>query len=438
MNLILVGLNHKSAPVEIREKLSYDSESLSSSLKDLISNYGVSEGVILSTCNRVEIIGVVDDLTKGAWEIKKFMAESRSIAFDELEEHLYVHTGEDAVRHIFRVSCGLDSMVMGEPQILGQVKDAYAEAIHHKSAGVIINRLYHKAFNVAKKVRTETKIGASAVSISFAAVELARKIFQDLSGKRVMLVGAGEMAELAAKHLLNSGVEDIIVANRTLERAEKLAGEFGGKAVLFSDFASHLKDTDIVIASTASPKFIIKPDDLKSALKVRGAKPMFFIDISVPRNIDPRINDLDSVYLYDIDDLQEVIAANLKEREKEAAEAEKLILGEIDTFYTWVKSLDVVPTIVALRENLDKIRKNELEKALSQLNGLSEKDKKVIDSMTSAIVNKVMHRPVKHLKGNASGVDSDFFVAAVRKLFDLGDIKIENEAKEEDKEKVTS
>jgi glutamyl-tRNA reductase len=419
MNLITVGLNHKTAPIEMREKLFFPADKIGEALKRLLKTYDVNEGVIISTCNRVEVLGVANEIEKGTWEIKRFLAEYHEIPLEELDEYLYVHTGEDAVRHSFRVASSLDSMVMGEPQILGQVKDAYSLAVHNDTAGVIMNKLFHKTFSVAKRIRTETKIGSSAVSISFAAVELAKKIFGDLTGKSTMLIGAGEMAELAARHLLSSGVREIILTNRTYEKAVDMARDFNGTAIMFREFPHFLKNVDIVIASTAAPKFIIRPDEVHDVMKERKQRPMFFIDISVPRNIDPLVNNIDNAYVYDVDDLQGVVQANLKERAKEASEAEAIIEEEIGTFYRWIKSLDVVPTIIALRNSLENIRKAELEKAASQLEALSDKDQKTLDAMTRAIVNKILHNPITHLKKESDKIEGDLFIDAVRRLFDL-------------------
>ena len=425
MNLLVVGLNHKTSPVEIRERLSFPSQTIGEPLKRLAGHYGLNEAVILSTCNRVEVLGITGDAEKGVWHVKRFLSDFHSIPLEKLDEHLYVRAGEDAVKHLFRVASGLDSMIMGEPQILGQVKDSYSYAVEHNTAGVIVNKLYHKAFQVAKRVRTETKIGESAVSISFAAVELARKIFGDLAGKSCMLLGAGEMAELAAKHLLSNGVRDIMVANRTYEKAVELVKGFGGTAIMFREFTHYLKNADIVIASTGAANFIIRPDQVREVMKERRQRPMFFIDISVPRNIDPGVNDVDNAYVYDIDDLQEVVSSNIKDRENEAAAAGKIIDEEIERFYRWIKSLDVVPTIIALRQQCDNIRKGELSKAVSMLNSLSEKDRKVLESMTSAIVNKILHNPVTHLKKDSNKIEGDLYIDTVRKLFD---IKAEDDA----------
>lgn len=419
MNLVIVGLNHKTSPVEIREKLSFPAQTISEPLKKLTGHYGLNEGVILSTCNRVEVLAITSDMEKGVWQIKRFLADFHSIPLEKLDEHLYVHCGEAAVKHLLRVAAGLDSMVVGEPQILGQVKDSYSYAVEHNTAGVIVNKLYHKVFQVAKRIRTETKIGESAVSISFAAVELARKIFGDLSGKTVMLIGAGEMAELAAKHLINNGIKEIIVANRTYEKAVELVKGFGGTAIMFREFAHYLKNADIVIASTGATTFIIKPDMVQEVMRERKQKPMFYIDISVPRNIDPLVNNIDNAYVYDVDDLQGVVSSNIAERNKEAEAAERIIVEEIDNFYRWIKSLDVVPTIIALRQTCDQIRKAELARSLPSLSALTEKDQKVLEAMTSAIVNKILHHPVTHLKKEANKVEGDLYIDTIRKLFDL-------------------
>ena len=421
MNLVIVGLNHRTAPIDIRERLSFQGESIEEALGRLVGQYDINECVILSTCNRVEIVGISQEIEKGIREIKRFLSEYHSIPLRDLDDHLYVHTGEDAVRHLFRVASGLDSMVMGEPQILGQVKDSYSIAVQNDTAGVIINKLFHKAFSVAKRIRTETRIGAAAVSISYAAVELAKKIFGNLTGKTVMLVGAGEMAELAAKHLLTAGVREILITNRTYERAVEMAREFRGSAVMFREFLHYIKGVDIVIASTGSPNFIIRPDDVMGVMRERKHRPMFFIDIAVPRNIDPLVNNIDNAYLFDIDDLQGVVEANLKERAREAEEADAIIDEEMDTFYRWINSLDVVPTIIALKQRLEKIRKSELEKALGQLNGLSEREIRILDAMTSSITKKILHNPINRLKKEANNVDGDFYIEAVRKLFELED-----------------
>ncbi|GMR04414.1 MAG: glutamyl-tRNA reductase [Thermodesulfobacteriota bacterium] len=419
MNLVIVGLNHKTAPVAIREKLSFPRQRLGEALGRLLNNYGLNEGVILSTCNRVEVLAITPDMEKGIWQIKRFLSDSHNIPIETLDEHLYTYQAEGAVKHLFSVAAGLDSMVLGEPQILGQVKESYSQAVEHDAAGIIVNKLYHKAFQVAKRIRTETKIGEAAVSISFAAVELAKKIFDDLTGKSVMLIGAGEMAELAARHLLNNGIREILVTNRTYERALEMVRCFSGTAIMFREYPAYLKNVDIVITSTGASSFLIREEQVREVLKERKYRPMFFIDISVPRNIDPLVNNVDNAYVYDIDDLQGVVQSNLNERVREAGEAENIIDEEIDKFYRWIKSLDVVPTIIALRNFCDGIRKDELSKAMASLDGLSEKDKKTLDAMTRSVVNKILHNPVVRIKKDASKVEGDQYIDTVRKLFDL-------------------
>jgi glutamyl-tRNA reductase len=338
---------------------------------------------------------------------------------EDLSPHLYAYKGPEAIRHLFRVSSSLDSMVIGEPQILGQIKTAYGYATDHKTSGIILNRFLHKAFSVAKRVRTETQIASNAVSVSFAAVELARKIFDTLEDKTVLLIGAGEMCELAARHFVNNGISKVLVTNRTYERAVKLAEEFQGKPILFDNFTEHLHRVDIVLTSTGAPDYILHHREVEGVIKQRKYKPMFFIDIAVPRDIDPKVNDVDNVYLYDVDDLQEVVQANLKERHKEAKKAEAIIDQEIHQFHQWLSCLDVVPTIVALRERFEEIRQAEVEKTLSNLKDLGKKERKAIEAMATAIVNKALHAPITVLKKTQNGVEGDNYVEAVRTLFDL-------------------
>jgi glutamyl-tRNA reductase len=432
MNLVAVGLNHRTAPVEVREKVSFPEAVIGEALEALLANYAVNEAAIISTCNRVELMAVVSEAEKGVWEVKRFISEYHGIPLETLDEHLYTHTAEDAVRHLFRVASGLDSLVMGEPQILGQIKDAYSFSVHNNAAGAVVNKLFHKAFSVAKRIRTETRIGASAVSISYAAVELAKKIFGVLANKSVMLIGAGEMAELAARHLKSAGVKEILITNRTYEKAVELARSFAGTSIMFGEFLHHLKHTDIVIASTASPTFIIKPEHLADVMKERKNSPMFFIDISVPRNIDPLVNTVQNAYVYDVDDLKGVVEANIKERTKEAEEAERIVDEEIGAFYRWVSSIDVLPTIVALQRRLEEIRKGELEKALGALPGITEKERSTLDALTKAIIKKILHQPLVLIKKESSSVRGDALIEAVRLLFDL---ELEKAAKKTPAEK---
>jgi len=419
MNIIVVGLSHKTAPVEIREKIAFPPTGMEAPLLEMLALPAIAEGMIVSTCNRVELYAVSRQPEAAVIELKRFLADYHDIPEVDLNEHLYDRSGDDAIHHVLRVASSLDSMVIGEPQILGQIKTAYGYASEFKTTGTILNRFMHKAFSVAKRIRTETAIASSAVSVSFAAVELARKIFDSLENKTVMLVGAGEMCELAAKHFVNQGVSKVLVTNRTFSRAEKLAGEFNGTAVNFDNFREQLHRVDILLSSTGAPDYILSAKKLKEVCKVRRFKPMFLIDIAVPRDIDPAANKLDCVYLYDVDDLQGVVQANLKERHKEAEKAELIIKDEIVQFRNWLETLEVKPTIVALRQQMDQIRQVEIEKTLASLNHLNDKERKAIEAMSSAIVNKILHQPTQKLKQANQDDDGSLYLDAVRTLFDL-------------------
>src|SRR5437667_3470930 len=361
MQLALVGLSHKTAPVEIRERLAFNSDALRGALTSLVGREEISEAIILSTCNRVEVVAESQDDRL----IREFLCEFHRIPQDSVSKHLYSFRNAEVVRHVFRVAASLDSMMIGEPQILGQVKDAYRIATDAGAVGMHLSALMNRAFAVAKKVRSETGISQSAVSVSYAAVELARKIFGDLSGKGVMIIGASKMGELAAKHLKRAGVSSVLVTNRTFERAE-LAKIFEGAAVPFEHFIDHMVGADIVITSTGAPHFIIGKNLAEQVIHRRKNKPIFFIDIAVPRDIDPAVNGIDNAFLYDIDDLQQVIDANLKERLKEAMRAEQIVDDEVEAFCLKMQTRDVVPTIVQLRESLEKFRRDETERNLRQ------------------------------------------------------------------------
>ena len=419
MNILVIGLNHKTAPIEVREKLAFDGPKLEEALNMLKNSDAVKENIVLSTCNRVEIYACVNDPDSGVKGIKDFLAGFHKIPADLLEKSLYIHKGADAVRHIYRVGSSLDSMIVGEPQILGQLKDAFDTALKNKTTGIYLNKLMRKSVSVAKRIRTETKIAESAVSISFAAVELAKKIFDDLSTKSFMLIGAGEMAELAARHLINNGVKDVYVTNRTTSRAEELAREFHGKAVLFDNFTSEFHYTDIVICSTGAPDYILNKEQMQKIMKERKQKPMFIIDISVPRNIDPDINDLDNVYLYDIDNLQGTVDTNIQERAVEAEKAEKIVDEEIGSFLRWNKSLSATPTIVALRNKAEEIRKEEIEKIFKKLGPMEEEKIRAIEHLSTSIVNKLIHPPTAALKSEEE--DRDTMVDMAKKLFGLNE-----------------
>ncbi len=422
MEIAVVGLSHKTAPVEIREKVAFAPDCLHETARSVRGLDGVAEAVILSTCNRVELYAATRKREEGVESLIRFMAEHHGIPLEALRPHIYVYAGADGVRHVFRVASSLDSMVVGEPQILGQVKDAYDKAVQGSATGLVLNRFMHKAFSTAKRVRTETRIAQAAVSISFAAVELARKIFQELSGKTVMIIGAGEMCELAATHLVENGVSQVVVTNRTFERAEKLAEHYGGRAVPFGSFAEHLQEVDIVISSTGAPHTVLGVEEVRRAMKERRQKPMFLIDIAVPRDIEPAVNDLPNVYLYDVDDLAGIVEGNKKEREKEAQKAEAIVAEEVESFLKWAKTLDVRPTIRQLREEFEAIRTAELERTLKVFGEtLTEKQKKGLEAMSQAIVNKILHKPTLYLKQLSESPEEDASVDAMRRMFGLSD-----------------
>ena len=419
MNIIVVGLSHRTATVEIREKVAFSPNLIEKPLRTLVALEGIVEGVIVSTCNRVEIYATTRDIAGGIARIKRFLADHHRIPLETLEQHLYSYHSEAAIRHVFRVASSLDSMVVGEPQILGQIKTSYGYAAEYKSSGIILNRFLHKAFSVAKRVRTETKIASSAVSVAFAAVELAKKVLGDLSDKTVMLVGAGEMCELAAKHFINCGAKGVMVTNRTFEKAERLADEFKGEAVPFEELFQHLHRADIVLSSTGAPHVIITPRDVVDVVKRRKFRPMFFIDIAVPRDIDQKVEDVDGAFLFTVDDLQEIVQANLAQRNREAEKAGEIIDQEIGQFYKWLSSLGVTPTIVALRNRFEEIRRAELERTLSGWKDLPPDGEKRLEALTMAIMNKMLHAPTTALKQAGQGGRVDLYVDALRQLFDL-------------------
>jgi len=421
VNLILVGVNHKTTPVEIREKLAFTKGKIEESVDRLFNFPDIIEHTILSTCNRVEIYARANCQDSAIKAIKQFICDFHEVSPVELEDHFYSYRNEEAVEHLFRVSSSLDSMILGEAQILGQVKDAYSLAKDLRSTGLVLNQLFEKAFSLAKKVREETGIAERSVSISSAAVELAQKIFDDLENRTVMLVGTGEMAELAAKHLISYGVKTVYVTSRTYDRAANLARTLNGSALDFEAFKSELHRADIVITSTSAPNFIIKKEMVEKAIHERKNKPIFFIDIAVPRDIEPDVNDLENIYLYDIDDLHVVVSANMKEREKEADNAMNLISQEVTKFNNWVGTLDAVPTIVEIRKKAENIRMQEIEKTLKKVSYLSEDDKKLLRQMSSSMVNKILRKPTIKLKQKTQSEDGHVYLKAIRHLFHLDD-----------------
>ncbi len=425
MELLVVGLNHNTAPIEIRECLAFPEDKIEDALHRVHGLPSVKENMIVSTCNRVEVYAATRETEKAVHDLKEFLSQYHAISLKEFEKSLYSHVGEEAVRHIFRVASSLDSMVLGEPQILGQMKEAYDFSQQVKTSGLILHRLLHRAFHVAKRVRTETKIAISAVSVSSVAVELAEKIFGTLQKKTVLLVGAGEMCELAARHLISGGVERILVTNRTYERAVSLAQEFRGEVIPFEEMGQGLKKTDIVISATNAAHYLIGHDQITKVMKDRKQKPIFFIDIADPRDIEPKVGDLENVYLYNIDDLQKVAKENIKDREKEAQRAEALVQDEVVKFVNWYRSLDVTPTIVALRKRFEEIRKKELEKTLSLHPNLSDKEKKSLEALTSAIINKILHTPITLLKQTHEEAVADLYLDALHTLFGLPEKSLE-------------
>jgi glutamyl-tRNA reductase len=420
MRILLVGMNHKTAPVEIRERLQLACGDEAAELSELLAVPEVREALVLSTCNRVEVLARVAEGEAAERRLKEFILRQGNLGSAELERCLYVLRERDAIRHLFRVASSLDSLVMGEPQILGQVKDAYRRAVEHRATGLLLNRLVHHAFRTAKRVRTETGIAGNAVSVSYAAVELAKKIFGGLQGKSILLVGAGEMAELAARHLLRQGVGRILVANRTAARAAELAGAFRGEAVAFEGLREALAEVDIVISSTGAPGFVVTAEMVSAALHRRRNRLLFLIDIAVPRDIDPEAGEIDNVYLYNIDHLQGVVDANREVRRAEADRAEAVVAEEVERFEAWFNALAVVPTIVALRARMEGILQGEMEKSSSWLEGLPAGDRSRVEQLVSTVVNKILHDPISGLKEESLERDELPYVAALRRLFRLG------------------
>jgi glutamyl-tRNA reductase len=418
LKILDIGMNHETAPVEIRECLVKEPGNVQKALASLRESPCIREGLFLSTCNRVEALVITENPHEARKSVVSIMSSLGRMEDIRFIPNLFTFEDNEAVRHIFRVACSLDSMVMGEPQILGQVKDAYSHASRAKTSGVILNRLMHRAFHVAKRVRTETGVSDAAVSISYAAVELAKKIFHELGGKKVLLIGAGEMGELAARHLIRQGSE-LFVANRTLSKAVDLAGLFGGKPVAFEEMETLLLEMDIVIASTAAPGFVIGYDQVKATLRKRRNRPLFFIDIAVPRDVEPRINDLENVYVYDIDDLQGVVEVNRAQRRQEGLRAERIVEEEVIRFEKWLKTLQVVPTIVCLKEKAEAIRKAEIKRSLGNLGELTPAQMKNLEILTRSITEKIIHDPILYLKRKAGRPTRDACLDMTRKLFNL-------------------
>jgi glutamyl-tRNA reductase len=418
MNLQLLGINHRTAPVEVRERLAIPERKLPEALQKLMAVPGVNEGLILSTCNRVEIVA---QTANGSTDLRHFLKQYFEVDPTPYEPHLYEFRQDDAVRHLFRVASSLDSMVVGEPQILGQVKEAYATA---RAAGTVqsyLDLLLTRAFAVAKRVRTETAVGSSSVSVASVAVELAGKIFGSLEGKHVCIVGAGKMSELAARHLVAQGAGPVFVANRTYERACTLAERFGGQAIKFDSLYDHCERADVVITSTGAPVTIFKREHGVRFLAKRRNRPMFFIDLAVPRDVDPEMSKLDGIFVYDIDDLQEAVSSHVDSRKKEAEHAESIIQTEVERFHARLQTLHVVPMIVSLQDQFETIRQAELDRVRGRLGKLTPEQEMAVEALTHGIVNKIMHTPIRSLKSAATGPEMTTIIETFRKIFDLHD-----------------
>jgi glutamyl-tRNA reductase len=419
MKLLVTGVSHKTASVEVREALAFAEEARPAALRDLKARRGVAEAMILSTCNRVEITVTTEDDVDPQAVIDAFLADQRALPAEALDPYLYRHEGREAIHHLFRVAASLDSMIVGEPQILGQLKAAYGAA---KGEGALcgwLESVLARSFGVAKRVRSETGIGQMAVSVSYAAVELARKIFGTLANSKIMIAGAGKMSELAARHLRRSGAPHVFVTNRTWERAVEMASLFRGTPVEWARFPAMLPEVDILIASTGAGEYILRKDDLPRIVAARRNRPMFLIDIAVPRNIDPAINEIDNVFLYDIDDLQEVVNANLRERSKEAERAEEIVEQEVERMIARLRLQEVTPTIVSLQEQLEQIRLGEMERMRRKYGPLSPQQEEAWEALTRGIINKIAHGPISQLRQHAGHPEGAHVIDTIRKVFHL-------------------
>ncbi len=413
--LLVVGMSYRTSPIEVRERLAGEGEALVSSVRALADGTSLEEALLLSTCNRVEVYACTSDPNGRGARVRRWLDERAGEAIDA---YLYEHRADSAVRHAFRVASSLDSMVIGEPQILGQVKEAYAAAKASGALGSLLDRCFTTAFAVAKRVRSETEIASGSVSVSSIAGDLAKKIFADLEGRRVLLVGAGEMGEQAAKHLRKSGAS-LYIINRSREKAEALATEHGGNARNLEELAAELALADVAIASTSSPRFVITPELMKGVIKARRHRPLFLIDIAVPRDVDPRVGDMDNVFLYDVDDLEKVAQENMSARRREADKAESIVALEVAAFEKWRRTNDLTPTIVGLRNRVRGVLWAELERTLPRLEGLSEAERRSLEKMIDAMTNKLLHRPISELKAGADTPEGNVLHDAMRKLFDL-------------------
>lgn len=419
MYVLVAGVNHRTAPVEIREKFSISGSALQDSYASLSSYKTIEGSIILQTCNRTEVYATTRNIEAGTKELEHFLRQFSGLGYHELKSYLYQPNCYDAINHLFRVSAGLDSMILGENQILGQVKEAYLEAIETGASDGVLNALFQKAIYVGKRVRTETELDKYPVSISAAAVELARRSLGDLKNKTVMVVGAGEMSELTARYLMKNGVQSVVVSNRSYDKALQLAESLHGQAIRLSELPDMLPRTDIVISCTSAAHYIINTKNCGDSISNRQGQPIIMIDIAVPRDIDPALRDIAGVYLYDIDDLQGVVDANYLERQRASRAAQKIIEEELDKFNQWLATLYVVPVISALKSQAEAIKTHELQKALNRMGALSEHQQKVLGSMANSIVNQLLHHPVVTLKEMAVSNEGHIYAEVLKKLFDL-------------------
>lgn len=427
MHIVVMGLNYRTAPVEFREKFAISADRLPEALRELKRNRNVLECVIVGTCNRTEIYAVVDRLKTCGQSIRSFMERWFNIPREALTAHLYGHEDREAINHLFRVACGLDSMVVGETQILGQVRDAFLSAQSEQMTGTFFNTLFKQAVTLAKRAHSETSIGENPVSVSYAAVELGKRIFGHFRKKAVMIVGAGKMGELTVKHLHANGAEKVLVVNRTLPKAQELADKFGGTAFAFEDMMSCLSEADILISSTGSREPVLTRKQAEEVMRKRKSRPLFMIDIAVPRDLDPRIGELSNVYLYDIDDLQSIVETNLAGRRHEAAKIEEMIKSEIAAFDQWYKMLGVAPVIKALQDKSNQIHQEVMDSMMKKLPDLDEKERKVIRKLTKSIVNQMMRDPIVRIKDMAAEKNGDEALQIFARMFALEDRLAEQE-----------
>ncbi len=439
MHIIAVGLNFRTAPVEIREKLSFNEQELASAMKTLSGQKSILENIIVSTCNRTEIYAVVDQLHTGRYYVKAFLAEWFGIDKEEFSPYLTIYENDGAIEHLYRVACGLDSMVIGETQILGQVRSSFLLAQEEETIGTVFNQLFKQAVTLAKKAHHETEIGANAVSVSYAAVELAKKIFGDLSSKHVLILGAGKMGQLAVQNLYGSGAKKVTVVNRTFEKAQELANRFSGEAKPFADLRHALSEADILISSTGANDYVVTKQMMSEAERTRKGRPLFMVDIAVPRDLDPELDELETVFLYDIDDLNGIVETNLQERQKAADEIEIMLEAEIVAFKSWLGTLGVVPVISALRQKALTIQAETMKSIDRKLPDLSERERKVLNKHTKSIINQLLRDPILHAKELAGEKHAEESLELFMKIFNIEqEVALQKEKEEQLHTSITS